>query len=418
MMSSIKTYSNHTYDLLMGDKHRIIKSILRQLFIGIFKEIEKNCYFDQENKDLITDFIEWPDDSKWDFNATAGMFNNWLFKNKTIDRVTNNDKKGLPFSLGDLEIKIQNPKFNIKLVEHRRIKKQLEVKKNFSFGFKKMSEVGAICRELSRMRNLSAHNDGLNDSSQALILLSNVLRLIEMIPDSIRESTLQFDYLEDFVKNEFLDSILSLKRPDIEDEIEELRQKLKDKNDNNKDENEKQLSEKLESISLKLTNLKELSNITNNLSDNQISVNQILSIVKESKQTSKQIHHIPIEELNNHAANNSVSSHKEGLSRSEIYSKLMELRLRIKKDLSPIYIGFRKEHNLLDEPLAKAIINEKLVTLKDLKASNTFKMKIKINKKNLKQPINKNDPTDYMNSQLNKYWPDIQLIMEDYFKNN
>ena len=74
-MQNIKTYSDHSYDLLMGDKHRIIKSVLRQLFEGIYKEIEKNCYFEQKSRDLITDFIQWPDDSRWDLNNTASMLN-------------------------------------------------------------------------------------------------------------------------------------------------------------------------------------------------------------------------------------------------------------------------------------------------------------------------------------------------------
>lgn len=45
----------------MEDKHRIIKSVLRQIFEGIYKEIEKNYYFEQKSRDLITDFMQWPD---------------------------------------------------------------------------------------------------------------------------------------------------------------------------------------------------------------------------------------------------------------------------------------------------------------------------------------------------------------------
>ena len=43
-----------------------------------------------------------------------------------------------------------------------------------------MSEIVPY-QEIIRMRNLTAHNNGLNNSSQALILLSNSLRLLEMI---------------------------------------------------------------------------------------------------------------------------------------------------------------------------------------------------------------------------------------------
>ena len=415
-MQNIKTYSDHSYDLLMGDKHRIIKSVLRQLFEGIYKEIEKNCYFEQKSKDLITDFIQWPDDSKWDLNATAGIFNTLLFKNKTFDRAANQEKKGISFSIGDLEGKIQSPKYKIKLVDLRRLNKQLEVKKNFLFGFKKMTEIGAICRELSRMRNLLAHNDGLRNPTQALILLSNVLRLTEMTPDQIRESTMQFEYLERFIENDFLDAILSLKRPDIDDEIDDLKQKLKDKSKDNKDSEKIELHEKLESITDQLKGLGELNNISNNLSDNQISVNEILNLVKHSNIKSKKIDQIseaPAEQTDTKKDN---LIHKEDLSRSEIYSKLMELRLRIKKEIGTLYSGFRKEHNLLDEPLAKAMLAEKLITISDLKSSATFKMKVKINKNSKKEPINRNGSENYLDIQIKKYWPEAQSILEEYFK--
>ena len=103
----------------MGDKHRIIKSVLRQIFEGIYTEIQKNCYFEQKSRDLITDFMQWPDDHKWDFNATAGMVNRLLFKNKTFDRAANQENKGILFSIGDIEGKIQSSKYKVKLVDIR-----------------------------------------------------------------------------------------------------------------------------------------------------------------------------------------------------------------------------------------------------------------------------------------------------------
>lgn len=417
-MTEHETYSYHTYDLLMGDKHRILKSILRQLFIGIYVEIEKNCYFDQENRDLINDFINWPDDSKWDLNATAGMFNSWLFKNKTLDRVTSSELKGLSFSIGEIESKIQNPKYNIKLVEHRRLKKQLEVSKSFRFGFKKMSEIGAISREIIRMRNLAAHNNGLNNSSQALILLSNSLRLLEMIPDQIRESTLRFDDLENFIRHDFLNSILSLQRPDIDDEIEELNQKLKENSSKNIDTTQKNINEKLEYINIQLNELKDLKNISNNLVSNQISINEILDLVKSPNPNSLESISENVTEVK--VSQNIPKVESEDLSRSEIYSKLMELRLVIKKNIGPKYKIFRKEHNLLDEPIVKAILNEKLVYAKDLKSNKTFKMVLSINKVNQNEPIAKNingsSKKTYMDSQIDEFWPKIQPILEDYFK--
>ncbi len=176
------------------------------------------------------------------------------------------------------------------------------------------------------------------------------------------------------------------------------------------------MHERLESINEQLSGLKELNNISNNLSDNQISVNEILNLVKNSNLKTKKINQNTSEFTEESNVKKDSLIAKGDLSRSEVYNKLMELRLKIKKELSPIYSGFRKEHNLLDEPLAKVILAEKLITINDLKSNVTFKMKIKINKNNNKQPINKNTNEDYMEMQIKKYWPDAQLILEEYFK--
>ena len=118
--------------------------------------------------------------------------------------------------------------------------------------------------------------------------------------------------------------------------------------------------------------------------------------------------------------NNNLNS-EESLSRSEGYGRLMELRLKIKKEINVNFIGFRKEHNLLDEPMANAILNERLATIKDLKSNNTFQMKLKINKNSNKEPSAKPDVKNssnktYMDVQIDKYWPKVQQILEEYFK--
>ena len=44
-MSDSRTYTDHSNQILMGDYEKIIKSIIRQLFEGIYKEIKE--YFSQ-----------------------------------------------------------------------------------------------------------------------------------------------------------------------------------------------------------------------------------------------------------------------------------------------------------------------------------------------------------------------------------
>ena len=224
--------------------------------------------------------------------------------------------------------------------------------------------------------------------------------------------------MENFIRYDFLNSILSLQRPDIDDEIEELNQKLKEDSSKNIDTTQKNINEKLENINIQLNELKDLKNISNNLVSNQISINEILDLVKSPNPNSLESISENVTEVK--VSQNIPKVESEDLSRSEIYSKLMELRLVIKKNIGPKYKIFRKEHNLLDEPIVKAILNEKLVYAKDLKSNKTFKMVLSINKVNQNEPIAKNingsSKKTYMDTQIDEFWPKIQPILEDYFK--
>ena len=111
MISEIKSASDHSMALLMGDKENILKSILRQLFEGIYREIEGKCNFTEENREHINEFLAWPDD--YDLTDTAFFFNRRLFGHQIFDRVRN----GKQFSLGELDTIIQHPKSKIKQVK-------------------------------------------------------------------------------------------------------------------------------------------------------------------------------------------------------------------------------------------------------------------------------------------------------------
>ena len=144
----------------------------------------------------------------------------------------------------------------------------------------------------------------------------------------------------------------------------------------------------MEFINIQLRELKDLKNISNNLVSNQISINEILDLVKLPNPNSLESTPENVTEVN--VSQNIPKVKSEDLSRSEIFSKLMELRLVIKKNIGPKYKIFRKEHNLLDEPIVKAILSEKLIYAEDLKANKTFKMVLSLNKVNQNEPIAKN----------------------------
>ena len=285
-----------------------------------------------------------------------------------------------------------------------------------------MQEVGSICSELVRLRNLAAHNSGLQNTSQALILLSNILRLLNLTPDVIRESTSNFDYLKDHIQKDYLDSILAVIRPDIEEEVDELNEIIEARKSKDKSSEEQILENKIDKLSNQVKDLNDIKNINNSLAESQASINEIRSILAGSKGNNKNITQESLVKKTKNKTTKKNIDYKEyggSLSRSEAYDNLMKLRAQIKKEMNQIYSGFRKKHNILDEPLALAMLNDEIISLKSLKASSSFKNVIKLSKLSSKElkPLNgsKNPKDDYINIQIDEYWPKIKLILDDYF---
>ena len=59
-------------------------------------------------------------------------------------------------------------------------------------------------------------------------------------------------------------------------------------------------------------------------------------------------------------------------SRSEMYDILMEFRVKIKKEMTSEFSGFRNWHNLLMTHIANSIIDNKIKSKKSLKEDPTF----------------------------------------------
>lgn len=433
-MAEFKTYSDHSMSLLMGDREPILKSILRQLFEGIYSEIKDKCILEEVDKKDINEFLKWPDDH--DLNGTARYFIWNFFSHKIIEKVVHTRK----FSLKDIHTIINKPKFKNQLEEKRRLVSQLEIKKKFKFSIKQINEVGVISEELMRIRNLAAHNNGLENSSQALILMSNISRLLNMIPDSIREATNGFGSLEQFVREDFLDSILLVIRPDIEEAAEETRLQAETKVEEDGDLLNDVLINKLDDMSNELKNLKE---INTSLSKNKDTLDNILSLVYSPRpsvdrqwsfnnESRKDEEHQEIVSANNEEdlgmgsfeepAETDYQSDK--LSRSEAYDNLMKLRVKIKKEMTSEFPAFRNWHNLLMSNLANAMIDNKLISIESLKNDVAFQhyydSKQMYGKLLARYNVNdkKKAAVEYFDIQIERYWPSIQSILEDYLSHD
>jgi hypothetical protein len=280
---------------------------------------------------------------------------------------------------------------------------------------------------------LSAHNNGLDNSAQALILMSNISRLLSLVPNQIRESTGGFNNFENFVNHDFLDSILSIIRPDIEDSIEEAKIQSENLAEESGDIFNEMLLNKVDSMSNQLKNLQE---INNTLSNNEATLKDILSLVYSprpvmERQWSFENERRKDEDLDRERIERDLATEleednydglsKDKQSRKEFYDSLMEYRVKIKKEMTAEHSSFRNWHNLLQSNLANALIDKKITTLNVLKDDKTFQhyydSKQMYGKLLAQYNVNdkKKAAVEYFDIQLERYWPTIEEMLREYF---
>ena len=431
-MSDSRTYTDHSNSILMGDYEKIIKSIIRQLFEGIYKEIKENCHLEEPEKKDINEFLNWPDD--YDLNSTARYFIWRFFNHKIVQKVTKTKK----FSLGDILDIANSQKFKTYPMEKRRLVKQLEVKKNFKFSIYQINETAVICNELIRLRNLSAHNNGLKHASQAMILMSNLSRLLNITPDYVRERTNGFVHLEQYVKGEFLNSILSVVRPDIEDAVEEALLQVETKAEEDNDVFNEILINKIDDLDKKLKRLEGLESITSSVLKSEEKLADIQSLIYTEKKSSerqwrfdnektkddKDIYEFKEPQLESISSEEKIGTKADVPSRSEMYDILMEFRVKIKKEMTSEFSGFRNWHNLLMTHIANSIIDNKITSKKSLKEDPTFqhyydskqiygKLLEKFNKRDIEEK--QKTATEFFDIQIDRHWSEIQELLKEYF---
>jgi len=431
-MSDSRTYTDHSNSILMGDYEKIIKSIIRQLFEGIYKEIKENCHLEEPEKKDINEFLNWPDD--YDLNSTARYFIWRFFNHKIVQKVTKTKK----FSLGDILDIANSQKFKTYPMEKRRLVKQLEVKKNFKFSIYQINETAVICNELIRLRNLSAHNNGLKHASQAMILMSNLSRLLNITPDYVRERTNGFVHLEQYVKGEFLNSILSVVRPDIEDAVEEALLQVETKAEEDNDVFNEILINKIDDLDKKLKRLEGLESITSSVLKSEEKLADIQSLIYTEKKSSerqwrfdnektkddKDVYEFKEPQLESISSEEKIGTKADVPSRSEMYDILMEFRVKIKKEMTSEFSGFRNWHNLLMTHIANSIIDNKITSKKSLKEDPTFqhyydskqiygKLLEKFNKRDIEEK--QKTATEFFDIQIDRHWSEIQELLKEYF---
>lgn len=240
-----RNYTSITREIIHGQES-VIKTIFIKIFIDIYKSLRDSCEIEKQDLDYYDDFIYFPDDL--DLIDAAKLFRARIFKNKKLSEFY----RGYG---GKFSIKNINGILNTTRMPQRNIKKNIidsiELKRPYRFTLSSMEEIGRIAEEITHIRHMVSHNNNIKQSSQALILLGNVARLLGMAPESVSNTTNGFNELNEYVKVNYLNSIIKVFRPDIEEE----------KQNNSETDiqiHEALLTEKIDAISSKLEELNEI----------------------------------------------------------------------------------------------------------------------------------------------------------------
>ena len=443
-MAENKSYSDYSKSILMGDHEPILKSILRQIFKGIYDEISVKCKINAPDAQDISDFLQWPEDK--DLNGTTRYFYWKLFSHKILNDAYRHDLK---FSLKEIHNIVNRKIFRNDTDKRRRFTNQFEIKQAFKFSIKQISEVSKIAEELTINRNLAAHGDGIGNPSQALLLMSTVSRLLNITQDTISQNTKGFSEFERMIREDFLDSILSVIRPDIEDmssipEVEE------------DDYINEALINKIDDMNNQLKGLKE---INSNLVKNESVMNDILSLVYSPRFSQApplndptfaikpksgdapiniedvepdqivgdyeyeegyedNLHH---QESDNITSSDDAEESLQNSTRSELRDHLLKYRKKIKKEMNKDFPGFKNWHNLLMSALIDAMIENKIDSVKSLKEDDTFIHYYDSNQmygrllNHYNVEAKKVAAKELFDVQIERYWPEIEKSLKEYF---
>ena len=513
---SDKKYESLSREIILGQES-VLKTILIKIFTDLYQSLKKSCAIEPQDSNYLDDLIYFHGDM--DLIDATKLFRQRFFKHHKLIKFNN-----IKFSIQDVHSILNTTRFQERMAK-KNIIDSIEIQKPYKFSLLAMEEVGRIASELTNIRHMIAHNNNLKQSSQALILMGNVSRLLSITPDSIRETTSGFSELEKFISINYFDSIVEVIRPDIE-ENRFLEQSI------DEDIQEAILINKIDEMSKQLNDLNEIKlvisqnqKISDDISSNfKIIKNELIDEIKNlnqekgnaetppiteivtDKENSKELHiiqdtdikeppaditfseqfmgdpsswtsvpeftrnQLKVEDLELHyvsyqnALADGVDKRKvvtwimndlhagygltnddlftvklfveqglinetlydkyllsleeeDSLSRSELYDKLMSLRVEIKNKMKSESQTFQNWHNILMVALAHEIIDNRIDKEEDFRKNeifakyyNSLQMPEKLLERDGIESIKKN-AKDLMDTQINDYWDEISSLV-------
>ena len=432
-MAEYKTLVNSVFT----DRAVHVNDLLSTLFLDIYDSIKDSV--DVHDVYLIDELKGFADEL--DLSKTAKRFYHNHFGIKFLPR---NESK---FSISSIHGFVESPKMARKGDQKKKILAVVEKK----YKCRQFDQYANIASQIVKWRNVWAHDGGFQNTSQALVLQSNLALLLKIYPDELQEKISSFQTYQQFINETFLRSILDLQEineENIDEEIakhiqqadvEDLSSNLEQFSDNIDEKLisfEKESKEVMKKVEQSIAGVEKVENRIDelNVSNNSIlsALDSLKDIIESSPMPNAEIqslHRAPpeppkeiLEEIDNiwnspdsQIENDGTSTNK--LTKAEMKDNLIELRQSIKTNMKAKYADFQNWHNILMRPITEDLINNNYTTQEEFKSSSIFSYYYnseQMTGKILEQPgaaKQQEDAKKFMDEQLKEFWPKISQLL-------
>jgi len=267
---SDRDYASFTREIILGQES-VLKSIFIKLFIDIHSSIKDHIEIPKKDyADYLEDVIYFPGDLE--LTDATRLFTNNYFIVKKLKRFNSSLR---PSSLKNIHTILSTTRFNERNAK-KSILNDIELSEGSPYRFTTLQihEVGRIADEINYVRHMVAHNNMIQKSPQALIFFSNLARLFQITPDLIKNQITGFSELNEYVKENYFNSIIQVYRPDF------FELKISDDKEDERDLNS-DFYNKIDGINSKI---EELNKIKLNVSQNQKNIENLIGMLKSIDQ--------------------------------------------------------------------------------------------------------------------------------------
>jgi len=436
-MAEYKTLVNSVFT----DRAVHVNDLLSTLFLDIYDSIKDSV--DVHDVYLIDELKGFADEL--DLSKTAKRFYHNHFGIKFLPR---NESK---FSISSIHGFVESPKMTRKGDQKKKILAVVEKK----YKCRQFDQYANIASQIVKWRNVWAHDGGFQNTSQALVLQSNLALLLKIYPDELQEKISSFQTYQQFINETFLRSILDLQEINEENIDEEIAKHIQQADVEDLSSNLEQFSDNIDEKLISFEqeskevmkkveqSIAGVEKVENRIDELNVSTNSILSALDSLKDM---IHSANIPVLESSILETSIlhddtqldaepllyqkvvvpekpdtedieEAPINKLTKAEMKDNLIELRQSIKTNMKAKYADFQNWHNILMRPITDDLINNDYTTQEEFKSSSIFSYYYnseQMTGKILEQPgaaKQQEDAKKFMDEQLKEFWPKISQLL-------